>query len=371
MPTLLIAAGGGGDAIAAAMLAADPAILGDTVCGIASYSWDRLLVDPLPGPRIAEDFTGLDRLGDHTYVVTEHTRPVRPAGSTLPRLAADLPTPLLLLDPQGGSAGLQRQISSAATSLAATRILLLDVGGDIIATGNEAALRSPLADSLAAAACTGLDIPVDVAIAGPGLDGELTADYVRTAVQGVDGQLASVLGPAHARQAAAMLDWHPSEVSGLLAAAADGAQGVVEIRDTGTPITMDRHSAEVWRMSLDAVATRNLLVAPLAATTTLAEAESVVRFVCGRCEIDYERAKAAARNVAPASQRTSSFTLAGFENAVHNVETAAAARGADYTTLRRLIEMAGGIGGNHDRLRAHLARRWPERYQAPLWRVGP
>ena len=41
--------------------------------------------------------------------------------------------PLILLDPTEGGAGLGRQIRSAAAHLGATRVPLVDVGGDIVA----------------------------------------------------------------------------------------------------------------------------------------------------------------------------------------------------------------------------------------------
>jgi hypothetical protein len=62
---------------------------------IATLAWDRLIVNPLPGPRSAADLTGLD--GRRGYdLVTAASRPVPPAGSTLPRLASELPLPLIL-----------------------------------------------------------------------------------------------------------------------------------------------------------------------------------------------------------------------------------------------------------------------------------
>ena len=106
----MVAAGGGGDAIAAAVLAnAVPGIEG---VGIATLAWDRLIVDPLPGPRAAADFTSLDVRGGY-FLVTPDTRPLPPAGSTLPRLAAELPLPLVLLDPSAGAVGLCRQLAAA------------------------------------------------------------------------------------------------------------------------------------------------------------------------------------------------------------------------------------------------------------------
>jgi len=100
--TILIAAGGGGDAITAAALPV-PLNLSQPVA-IMTYSWDRLMIDPVHGPRSARDFTGLSRPAENVWEVTQESRPVPPAGSSLPRLASNLPGRLLLLDPSAGAA---------------------------------------------------------------------------------------------------------------------------------------------------------------------------------------------------------------------------------------------------------------------------
>src|SRR4051794_6667449 len=152
---LLIAAGGGGDAIAAAIL---HCALDDTGGrpAIATYSWDRLLIDPLPGPRDPSSFTALQPLGERNYRVTTDTTPIPPAGSTLPRLAAELAADLYLLDARGGAQGLANQLAELTNELGVDRVTIVDVGGDILAHGDEPTLRSPLADSLVLAATTDL-----------------------------------------------------------------------------------------------------------------------------------------------------------------------------------------------------------------------
>src|SRR4029450_4401126 len=65
---LLVAAGGGGDAIAAVMVARMLG-MGERRLHVATFSWDRLLVDPLPGPRGREGFTGLRPVGGYTFHV--------------------------------------------------------------------------------------------------------------------------------------------------------------------------------------------------------------------------------------------------------------------------------------------------------------
>ncbi|MBV7701123.1 DUF1152 domain-containing protein, partial [Streptomyces sp. TRM70350] len=102
MTRLIVAAGGGGDAVAAAML--DAALYGDDNgrAVIFTYAWDRLLIDPVPGPRGPENFTGLEPITPAVWKVPAEARPIAPAGSTLPRLAAELPHTFALIDPGHG-----------------------------------------------------------------------------------------------------------------------------------------------------------------------------------------------------------------------------------------------------------------------------
>ncbi|GAB2806751.1 hypothetical protein GCM10027091_43760 [Streptomyces daliensis] len=146
---------------------------------ILTYSWDRLLIDPAPGPRSPRDFTGLRPLTPSVQAVPAGAAPVAPAGSTLPRLADVLPQTFALIDPRHGVLGMTRQLEELIAHLAPETIDLLDVGGDILARGDEPTLRSPLADALTLAACARLDAPVRLLVAGPGLDGELPPQQLR------------------------------------------------------------------------------------------------------------------------------------------------------------------------------------------------
>ncbi|MGW2849339.1 DUF1152 domain-containing protein, partial [Streptomyces sp. NPDC001274] len=159
MTRLIVAAGGGGDAIAAAMLGG--ALYGDsgrTV--IFTYAWDRLLIDPLPGPRGAADFRGLEILTPSVRSVPGTARPIAPAGSTLPRLAAELPHTFALIDPCRGAEGVTRQLEELVNHLKPESIDLLDIGGDVLARGDEPTLKSPVADALALAACCQVNAPI-------------------------------------------------------------------------------------------------------------------------------------------------------------------------------------------------------------------
>ena len=366
---MYVAAGGGGDVLAAAMLHAARERTERLV--VASWAWDRLLVDPLPGPRGVDDFTGLRRIAAHVHAITAQTRPVPPAGSTLPRLAADLAVDLLLLDPYQGGRGLERQLLAAAEHYAPHTVTLVDVGGDVVARGDEASLKSPTADMLALAGVCALaerGLAAEVAVLGPGLDGELPGEYVRERITRLGGGHERHLTAPAVAPITPLLSWHPSEASGMLAAAtARAARGAVEIRDAGTQIRLTDQSTTVHRVDAAALAEASLLPARLRSTTGFEQVESVVREVCGACEVDYERRKAATLAAAPPPVADP----AGLERRVLAVERAATERGSDYITLRRLAEAAKAPRGGepYAAWRAQLIARRPHRYVEPLWAV--
>jgi hypothetical protein len=353
---LYVAAGGGGDAIAAAIVHRaggheEPAV-------IATYAWDRLGVDPLPGPRSTTDFDQLRPIGHHNHTITPATTPRPPSGSTLPRLAGDLDDTLMLLDPAAGAVGVRAQLAELAAVYSAEAVTVVDVGGDAVARGDEPGLRSPLADALVLAACVGLDLAVVVVVVGPGLDGELTE---RQVLDNIDGSR-----PARSLTAddivpfQATLDWHPSEATALLAAAACGIRGRVEIRDAGLAVGLTDNSATTHLLDLDAVTHVNQLALALTDTVTLAEAEQVTRDVCGMSEIDFERAKARHRT-------TAASALRDLDAAIRTFEHEAIARGVDYVTFRRVAEALRPAAIDVNDLRDHLIATRPEHYDWPLW----
>lgn len=357
MASVYVAAGGGGDALAAAIL--HRALGSREPATILTYAWDRLSVDPLPGPRAVSDFDGLRPLDGGNFAFTSDTKPRPPSGSTLPRLAAELPDTLVLLDPTGGAVGMRQQVARCVEIVGADAVTVVDVGGDAIARGDEPGLRSPLADALSLAACTDLPVPVTVLVAGPGLDGELSEAEVLDAV---DRPPAFRLQPDDIEPFRQVLDWHPSEATALLVAAAIGLRGRVEIRDAGLVVPLTDTSPTVYAVPLNDALVRSTLAGAIASTASLNDAEQTTRDTCGHSEIDYERQKA--------HQLTSSRPITFTEDvdaAIHQVEVDGARLCVDFFTFRRLAEAAHlGPGAAAD-LRHHLATTRPGHLAWPLW----
>ncbi|MFJ5305406.1 DUF1152 domain-containing protein [Streptomyces sp. NPDC088350] len=358
MTRLIVAAGGGGDAVAAAML--DAALYGDQDRAvILTYSWDRLLVDPTPGPRNPSDFTRLEPLTPSVWSVSAEARPIAPAGSTLPRLAAELPHTFALIDPRHGAEGITRQLEELVRHLEPTSIDLLDVGGDILARGDEPTLKSPLADALTLAACCQVNAPIRLLVAGPGLDGELPIDRVHSLL----GPLVHTFTERDTEQVDPILEWHPSEATGMLAATARGVRGICEVRDAGLPIPLTDEGPTVHEVDLDDALSRNELARAILSTTTLDEVETLSREVCGYSEIDYERNKAAWLKDQPAETLDPTTVLSQLDQ----FENMARSRGITHTTFRHLTEVLDLPGSQREALRSLLMETRPEQYAAPLW----
>lgn len=289
-------------------------------------------------------------------------RPLAPAGSTLSRLAAELPHTFALIDPRHGTEGVRRQLEDLVTHLKPTSIDLLDVGGDVLARGDEPTLKSPLADSLTLAAGGQVNAPIRLLVAGPGLDGELSHEDLR-----------DLLGPAvhtftakDAEAISPVLEWHPSEATGMLAATARGVRGTCEVRDAGLPIPLTDESPTVHEVDLDEALSRNELARAIMSTTTLDQVEALSREICGFSEIDYERNKALWFK----EQQPAKLVAEAVLPQLAQFEAEARSRGVTHTTFRHLTEVLNLSGSQRDDLRRLLIESRPKQYAAPVWRIA-
>ncbi|MFK8844158.1 DUF1152 domain-containing protein [Streptomyces sp. Ac-502] len=272
------------------------------------------------------------------------------------------------MDPYEGAVGLARQIAQAAEYCGADRIEIVDVGGDVLADGCEPTLRSPLGDALVVAACRRTGLPAAVHIAGPGLDCEVPEAVLLPRLDDPEFTLTT----AHTHCVSDVFDWHPSEASALLVAAARGIQGVCGIRDAPGPVVLGPASAHVYRLPLTRVLDINRLAQALDATTDLAQAEEASRRVCGFSEVDRERARAGRQRAAhgrterrPGEQVDPAFLYRRFTD----WERHTAATGIQYATTRRFAEELGLPAAALLALRRQLQHTAPARSEPPLWRL--
>ncbi len=234
---LAVGIGGGGDVVGALAVAELARQLG-TPSVVGGLTWERRPIDPGPGPRRIDELSpDARRIDDSTALAGPDT--TGPGGFRFAEsgMARHLGEPVLLLDPGGGPASIAQGLASAARELGCDLVVLLDVGGDVLAHGDEAGLASPLADAVCLAAAPRLlaaGVPTLLAVFGAGCDGELTPAEVLARVAEVarGGGLLGTWGPGPevvARMEAAVAQI-PTEASAMALRCARGETGSTTIR---------------------------------------------------------------------------------------------------------------------------------------------
>lgn len=235
---LVIGIGGGGD-VAGALAVAELSRLyhgGDPVVG--GVTWERRPIDPEPGPRRIDEVEGGELVAPCVLMAGAATR-VRSSGVHFAEshMADFLRADTVLIDPNGGPAKVAEALAATAYRLGADLTIFVDVGGDVLAHGDEAGLASPLCDSVMLAAAVRMQRsghPVLGAVFGVGCDGELTTDEVwaRMAEVAAAGGFAGARGltPPVAARLEEAVRHVPTEASAQAIKAFRGETGVSPMR---------------------------------------------------------------------------------------------------------------------------------------------
>jgi hypothetical protein len=234
---LAVGIGGGGDVVGALAVAELGRALG-TPATVGGLSWERRPIDPLGGPRRMSEIAGVRRLNEHAGLAGADT--TGPGGFRFAEshMARHLGEPVLLLDPGGGPAAVAQALAGAARELHCDLVVLTDVGGDVLAHGDEAGLSSPLADAVCLASAPLLaerGVALLGALFGTGCDGELTPEEVlaRLTEVGDAGGYLGAWGPGSAQleRLEAAVAQIPTEASAMALRCARGVLGATPIRD--------------------------------------------------------------------------------------------------------------------------------------------
>src|SRR5664279_4243370 len=175
---LVIGMGGGGDVVGALASAEFCRLYDGAEPLVGGLSWERRPIDPVPGPRSETEIEHAQAIAPGILLAGPHTsvrgRDVLFAES---RMAAFLDRPTVLVTIDDGPAAIAAGLAAAAIELGCDLLLFIDVGGDVLAQGDEPGLRSPLSDAIMLAAAQRLTrgaIPVLLGVFGIGCDAELT-----------------------------------------------------------------------------------------------------------------------------------------------------------------------------------------------------
>jgi hypothetical protein len=309
---LLIGMGGGGDVVGALGVSTLLDELGtDWVLG--GVAWERSPIDPRPGPRSLEEIRGGRPCGPAAVLTEGGTTSLDGVEFSESKMAAHLGRPVLLLDITRGPAALAAGLAEAANELGCDAVVLLDVGGDVLAHGGEPGLASPLCDAIVLAAGLilarsserangdlGWNGDLIAAVYGPGCDGELTPDEVLeriTELQSADALLGTWgLTPEAGDLVEAAAQAVPTEASLMAVRCARGERGTVPIR--GGRRTVELTPLGGLTFFFDPLAAANSAI-PLATAVSpaasLEEAHEALMGMGVRTELDLERERARAR----------------------------------------------------------------------------
>ena len=297
---LILGMGGGGDVVGALAAARFCESLG-TEARLGGVAWERLPIDPHPGPRPIAEVVGGSRL-DGAVIADGGTTTPEGIPFAESRMAAHRGEPTALIDVTGGPRGASAGVAAAAAALGCDLAILVDVGGDVLAHGDEPELASPLCDAvmLSSLGHLGGRLGALTGVVGAGCDGELSGGEVLERVAEL-ARAGAWLGsfavdPAVAAEIEAAAAEIPTEASLQIARCARGEVGTSTIRGGRRRVELSPLGALGFLFD---PAPTLAAAAPLARAVADADSIDAARDALAargvRTELDYERERAAER----------------------------------------------------------------------------
>ena len=291
---LCIGIGGGGDVVGALATADFARTLGAEAI-VGGLTWERRPIDPLPGPRRLDELTGAEPIAEAAALAGPDTAGPNGVLFAESHMARFLGERTVLVDPNPGPARVAASLEAAADALDCDAIALVDVGGDVLAHGEEPGLASPLADSVLLAAARHVDPErrVVLAVVGAGCDGELTPAEVLERIGEVaahGGWLGTYgITPEIADRMAAAIELVPTEASAMAVKCARGGRGRTAIRAGRRSVELSPVGALTFYLDPHvAMRTAARLADAVADAPSLAEANVILHRLGIRTELDYE-----------------------------------------------------------------------------------
>ncbi len=294
---LVIGMGGGGDVVGALATAESVRIYdgGDPVVG--GVSWERRPIDPAPGPRRVEEIVDASELAPGVMLAGANTRVRdRDVYFAESRMAEFLGQETVLIDIDAGPHAVAESLEAASAALGSDLLVLIDVGGDVLAQGDEPGLRSPLCDAVMLAVGAALaerGNRILAGIFGIGCDAELTPAEVLALLAEVAGAggLCGARGltdPVASRLEGAM-ELVPTEASAQAVRAFRGASGMVPIRGGQRSVELTQAAALTFYLDVESTIRRcGRLANAVAGAESLAEANRALNDLGVYTELDYE-----------------------------------------------------------------------------------
>jgi hypothetical protein len=268
---------------------------------VGGVSWERLPIDPRPGPRSADEILDAKPVARGVMLAGPETRTVDGAVFAEAHMARVMGEETVLVDVGLGPSAIADGLAEAAATLGIDLLVFIDVGGDVLGTGTEPGLASPLCDAVMLAAAALLQrrgVGVLAAVFGPCCDGELTPEELLgqlawlAADQGLVGL--DAITPEMADELERAVHEVPTEASAQAVRCARGEIGLATIRAGRRTVPLSPLGATTIYFDADrAVAGVASLARTVIDSRDLNHAHELLSAAGVRTELEYERERSA------------------------------------------------------------------------------
>jgi ribulose-5-phosphate 4-epimerase/fuculose-1-phosphate aldolase len=298
---LVLGIGGGGDVVGALATAELCRLEHGARPVLGGVTWERRPIDPRPGPRHEAEIENARRLAPGVLAASAATRV---AGSGVlfaeSRMAGVLGEETVLVDPGPAPRTIAASLLAAMRALECDLAVFVDVGGDVLAHGDEPGLGSPLCDAVMLAAAAELQEaggpPVLAGVYGVGCDGELTPTEVFRRLDQLDAAGGCAvppparLTPRVAERLEQAVRAVPTEASAMALRAYRGESGALAIRDGRRTVQLTPEAANTYFFDPGvALGTVARLAAAVLGAADLDAANEALGALGVRTELDFER----------------------------------------------------------------------------------
>jgi hypothetical protein len=294
--------GGGGDVVGALATAEFARRYDSSAPMLGGLAWERRPIDPVPGPRRADEIEGAEELAPGILRAGPQTRVRgRDVFFAESRMSQFLGQPTILIDVGGGPGRVADGLAEVAEKLDLDLVVFIDVGGDVLAHGDEPGLRSPLCDAVMLAAAARLGRRGHAVLGGLfgiGCDAELTPAEVlsRLARVAAEGGLIGARGLTEpvAERLEAAIGLVPTEASAVAVRAFRGEAGSVPIRGGTKTVELSSLAPVTFYLDVEAmIRATGRLAAAVDGAADLEAASRALNEIGVRTELDLEREAAA------------------------------------------------------------------------------
>ena len=264
-------------------------------CVLGGLSWERSVIDPMPGPRKFEEIKNARKLNDVVWYANKETVTTSGVRFAESGVAEVLGAETLLIGIHEGPEAVAEGLLDAAHVLNADLIIGIDVGGDLLAQGGEPGLMSPLADSIMTAALSMLEgrISTIMGLFGFGSDGELTQEELERSMKVIAAERGLLGGWGITQDTLTLLEEIisivPTEANRMPALYAKGEFSDTSIRSGTRPVKLSMASTVTYYFSPGTLYNKiSKLARCVRKAKSLEEANEALHSIGVRSELDIE-----------------------------------------------------------------------------------